>query len=62
MRSKTPPMAWGWLAAILFNVLVFDILILRWDDPGGREFVLAGVIGITGAVVILLVAQRLARR
>ena len=58
---KTSPMLWAALAAILANVIIFDLLVLG-EDAGLREIIIAGALGLTAAVAILLIARALVQR
>jgi hypothetical protein len=61
MKPMTSATAWAWLIAIIVNVVVFDLLILRWENPGAREHLIAGAIALTSAAAVLLVSWRVSR-
>jgi hypothetical protein len=62
MRFRTAPVVWALLAAIIVNIVVFDLLVLDADDPGLGDLIIAGAIGIAVGVAILYAVDRYTHR
>ncbi len=62
MRFRTPPVVWAMLIATLVNVVIFDFIVLRAENAGLREVVIAAAIGIAAGVAVLYLFDRYIHR
>jgi hypothetical protein len=62
MRFRTAPVVWALLAAIIVNIVVFDLLVLDADDPGLGDLIIAGALGMTSGLLVFYAASWLIRR
>jgi hypothetical protein len=62
VKPRTAPIVWALLAAIVVNIVIFDLLVIETDDPGLGDLLLAGGLGLAAATVVMLVATFLIRR
>jgi hypothetical protein len=62
MRFRTAPVVWALLAAIIVNIVVFDLLVLDADDPGLGDLIIAGAIGMASGLLVFYAASWLIQR